>query len=191
MAERRAAVLCFSGTSYKRHPISWAKYLLGRWVWASVSLIFIPALPSGAGGEFWSLLSFNGTCHASWELLNGIANSIIIYYNEGIMSREEICPFFHFSWSASRAFTQKCVVSCQSGGSCFSLSAHGHGRCCLHDAWFLAICAPRSPRPPVRLCSNLTTYTRTPPSGNLFLQLHHDTPSNIKRNSQAHSSFPL
>ena len=137
-------------------------------VWGSVSLIFIPALPSGAGGEFWSLLSFNGTCHASWELLNGIANSIIIYYNEGIMSREEICPFFHFSWSASRAFTQKCVVSCQSGGSCFSLSAHGHGRCCLHDAWFLAICAPRSPRPPVRLCSNLTTYTRTPPSGNLF-----------------------
>ena len=50
----------------------------------------------------------------------------------------EIHALFHLSLSASRALiTLKAVVSYQSGGSGFSLSAHGP--CCFPDVWFPAI----------------------------------------------------
>ena len=56
----------------------------------------------------------------------------------------EIPGLFHISLSASRVLiTPKCVVSGQSGGACFSRSAHGP--CCLHDVWFPALW----PMPPI------------------------------------------
>ena len=61
---------------------------------------------------------------------------------------------FHLSLSASRALiTPKYVVSYQSGGSGFSLSAHGP--CCLHDVMYGFLLS--GPMPPL-LCSCLTIY---------------------------------
>ena len=53
-------------------------------------------------------------------------------------SDADIPAFSHLSFSASRTLiTPKYVVSCQSGGSCFSLSTQGPH--CLQDVWFPAI----------------------------------------------------
>ena len=53
--------------------------------------------------------------------------------SNGFFLMLEIPALLHLSLSASRALTTpKCVFSCQSGGSCFSLSSHGPHICMMH-----------------------------------------------------------
>ena len=66
----------------------------------------------------------------------------LFYCSENIMCKRfhleaEDSPFSHLSWSASRTLiTPICLISCQFGGSCFSLPKEPH---CLQDVWFPAM----------------------------------------------------
>ena len=126
-----------------------------RGVWGSCSLIFIP-VPSSRGEEgFLSLFSLDQTCHGvgAWWVLICKAN----YYNESIMSNRlhsqsgvsRLSPLFFVCLQDT--YQPKCVVSCQSGGSCFSLPMDAHGS---QVAWF-----PATWPLPRFLCSYLPALT--------------------------------
>ena len=94
-------------------------------------LIFIPA-PSSQGKQgFLSFFSFDQKHHGistRWVLLICRANFTIIRVQRSkrLHSFSAIPAFPHLSLSSSRIpIALRCVVSRQSGGSCFSLSAYG------------------------------------------------------------------
>ena len=95
------------------------------------TLIFIPAPPSWGEGGFLSLFSLDRKYHsisAWWELLIFKANFTVIrpWWAKDYIQMPEIPSFSYLSLSASRTLiTPKCVVSCQSRGSFFSLYAQG------------------------------------------------------------------
>lgn len=95
------------------------------------TLIFIPAPPSWGEGGFLSLFSLDQKYHgitAWWELLIFKANFTVIrpWWAKDYIQMPEIPSFSYLSLSASRTLiTPKCVVSCQSRGSFFSLYAQG------------------------------------------------------------------
>ena len=137
--------------SFLGKPVMWGVQMKGRNIhcrrkaWGSCSLIFIPAPPSRGEEGFLSLYTLDWKCHGAsvwWVFLICKAN---FYCNENIMSKRLHLDTgdSHLSLSATPGY----VVSCQSGGSCFSLSA-----CGPQDAWFPAIW-PVLPF----LCSHLAT----------------------------------
>ena len=114
-------------------------------IWESYSLIFISGPPSQRGEGFLSLFSFDWKYHGvseSWVFLICLANFIIkgASWATGYSLMLEICPFPHFFGCLQGIYYPKYVLSCQSGGSCFSLSAHGLH--CLHDVWYPATWPP-------------------------------------------------
>lgn len=121
------------------------------------SLIFIPAPPSRGKERFLSFFIFDRKCHGIRPCMIGTSYLRDYFYcNDGIMSNRlnlnagdsRLSPAFFVCLQDT--YHPKCVVSCQSGGFCFSLSAHGtplFTRC--------VISCPLAPAP--FLCSYLAT----------------------------------
>ena len=119
-----------SASWFVRRRNEGVEYSLGREGVGSYSLIFLPAPPSRGEEGFLSLFSLDQKCHdigAWWVLLICKANFIVMraYWAKGYIQTLEIPAFPHLPLSPGHLSPPRCVVSCQSGGSCFSLSAQG------------------------------------------------------------------
>ena len=127
----RPGVLRFMGSQSVGHDwateLNWTE---GR-VWGSYSLVFIPAPFSRGEGWFLSLFSLDQKCQgvsSKWVLLICKANLIVMRAQwttgHSLKARDSCLSLSVFVYCPD-TYHPKCMVSYQSRGSCFLLSAHG------------------------------------------------------------------